>query len=156
MEWRHDEALEFHRRAGELAPSDAYGAAAFGMTRLYSGDFQGAITSLKTSLRLSPCGINWAIYYLAWAEIWHGDLEQARSDAALYQAREPHEPFAYILSAIAAAAAGRPDAARSQITVLLNKNPEMTCAGFAHAQFYRDPERLQRLVTWLKDAGLPE
>lgn len=156
MEWRHDEALEFHRRAGELAPSDAYCAAAFGMTQVYSGDFQGAIATLKTSRRLSPYGINWAIYYLAWAELWHGDLEQARSDAALYLAREPQEPFAYILSAVVVAAAGRLDAARGHITVLLGKHPEMTCAGFAHAQFYRDPARLQRLVAWLKEAGLPE
>jgi tetratricopeptide (TPR) repeat protein len=156
MERRHDEALEFHRRAGELAPSDAYCAAAFGMTQVYSGDFQGAIATLKTSRRLSPYAINWAIYYLAWADLWQGDLEQARSDAALYLAREPHEPFAYILSAITAAATGRLDAARGHITVLLGKHPEMTRSGVAAAQFYRDPERLQRIMAWLKDAGLPE
>lgn len=156
MERRHDEALEFHRRAGELAPSDAYCAAAFGMTQVYSGDFQGAIATLKTSRRLSPYAINWAIYYLAWADLWQGDLEQARSDAALYLAREPNEPFAYILSAITAAATGRLDAARGHITVLLGKHPEMTRSGVAAAQFYRDPERLQRIMAWLKDAGLPE
>jgi hypothetical protein len=39
---------------------------------------------------------------------------------------------------------------------LLGKHPETNCAAFAHAQFYRDPERLRRLVAWLKDAGLPE
>jgi len=83
-------------------------------------------------------------------------LEQARSDAALYLAREPQEPFAHILSAITEAAAGWSSAARDHITALLGKHPEMTCAAFAHAQFYRDPERLRRLVAWLKDAGLPE
>lgn len=156
MERRHDEALEFHRRAVELAPSDAYCAAVLGMTQVYIGEFQGAITSLKTSLRLSPYGINWAIYYLVFAYLWRGDLEQARSDAALYLAREPQEPYAYLLSAIAEAAAGRSVAARDYITALLSKHPEMTCAAFAHAQFYRDQERLKRLVAWLKDAGLPE
>jgi adenylate cyclase len=139
-----------------LTPSDAYCAAALGMKQVYIGDFQGAIASLKTSLRLSPYGINWAIYYLAFAYLWLGDLEQARSDAALYLAREPQEPFAYLLSAITDAAAGRSNAARDHITALLGKHPEMTCAAFAHAQYYRDPERLRRLVAWLKDAGLPE
>ena len=156
MERRHDEALEFHRRAVELSPSDAYCAAILGMTQVYIGDFQGAIASLKTSLRLSPYGINWAIYYLAFADLWHGDLEQARSDAALYLAREPQEPYAYLLSAIVDAAAGRTDAARGHVTVLRDKHPEVTCAAFAYAQFYRDPERLRRLVAWLKEAGLPE
>ena len=156
MERRHDEALEFHRRAVELAPSDAYCAAVLGMTQVYTGDSQGAIASLKTSQRLSPYFINWAIYYLVFAYLWLGDLEQARSDAALYLAREPHEPYAYLLSAIAEAAAGRSAAAREHVTALLGKHPEMTCAAFAHAQFYRDPERLRRLVAWLKDAGLPE
>jgi TolB-like protein len=156
IERRHEEALGFHRRAVELAPSDAYCAAALGMTQVYIGGVQGAIASLKTSLRLSPYGINWAIYYLAFAYLWLGDLEQARSDAALYLGREPQEPFAYLLSAITDAAAGRSNAARDHVTALLGKHPEMTCAAFAHAQFYRDPERLRRLVAWLKDAGLPE
>jgi len=156
MERRHDEALEFHRRAVELAPSDAYCAAVLGMTQVYTGDFQGAIASLKTSQRLSPYFINWAIYYLVFAYLWLGDLEQARSDAALYLAREPHEPYAYLLSAIAEAAADRSAAARDHITALLGKHPEMTCAAFAHAQFYRDPECPRRLVAWLKAAGLPE
>ncbi|HUL06006.1 MAG TPA: BTAD domain-containing putative transcriptional regulator [Candidatus Acidoferrum sp.] len=156
MERRHDEALDFHRRAVELAPSDAYCAAVLGMTQVYIGDFQGAMVSLKTSLRLSPYGINWAIYYLVFAYLWLGDLEKARSDAALYLAREPQEPFAYLLSVIAEAAAGRSTAARDHVAALLGKHPEMTCAAFAHAQFYRDPERLRQLVAWLKDAGLPE
>jgi len=156
MERRHDEALVFHRRAVELAPSDAYCAAVLGMTQVYIGDFKGAIASLKASLRLSPYGINWAIYYLVFAYLWLGDLERARSDAALYLAREPQDPYAYLLSAIADAAAGLSVAARDHITALLSKHPEMTCAAFAHAQFYRDPERLRRLMALLRDAGLPE
>jgi adenylate cyclase len=156
FERRHDEALELHRRAVELAPSDAYCAAVLGMTQVYVGDFHRATASFKTSLRLSPYGINWAIYYHAFACLWLGDLEQARSHAALYLAREPQEPLAYLLSAIAEAAAGRSDAARNHITVLLTMHPEMTCAVFAYAQFYRDPERLRVLLAWLKDAGLPE
>jgi hypothetical protein len=70
--------------------------------------------------------------------------------------REAQEPFAYLLSAIAEAAGGRSTAARDHVTALLGKHPEMTCTAFAQAQFYRDPERLPRLVAWLKDAGLPE
>jgi len=156
MERRHEEALAFHRRAVELAPSDAYCAAGLGHTQVYAGDFPDAIASLKISQRLSPYGINWAIYYLAFAYIWSGDLEQGRSHAALYLAREPQEPYAYLLAAIAEAAAGRPDTARDHIAQLLARHPETTCAGFAHAQFYRDPERLRQLVAWLRDAGLPE
>ena len=156
IERRHDEALELHRRAVELAPSDAYVAAVLGMTQVYIGDFPEAIASFRASLRLSPYGITWAIYYLVFAYLWHGDLDQARSNAALYLAREPQEPFAYLLSAIVEAAAGRSNAARDHITALLGKHPEMTCAAFAHVQLYREPERLRRLVAWLKDAGLPE
>jgi adenylate cyclase len=156
IEGRHDEALEFHRRAADLGPSDAYCAAILGMTQIYIGDFQGAIASLQASLRLSPYGINWATYYLAFAYLWLCDLEQARSSTALYLAREPQEPYAYILSAIVEAAAGRSEAAGDHITTLLAKHPEMTCDDFAHAQFYRDPERLERLLGWLREAGLPD
>jgi TolB-like protein len=156
IEGRHDEALEFHRRAVELGPSDAYHAAILGMTQVYVGDFQGAIASLKASLRLSPYGINWATYYLAFAYLWLGNLEGARSSAGLYLAREPQEPYAYLLSAIIEAAAGRSEAARDHITTLLTKHPEMTCDDFAHAQFYREPERLRRLLGWLENAGLPK
>jgi cytochrome c-type biogenesis protein CcmH/NrfG len=155
MERRHDEALAFHRRAVELAPSDAYCAAVLGHTQVYIGDFPDAITSLKISRRLSPYGINWAIYYLTFAYIWSGDLEQGRSHAALYLAREPQEPYAYLLAAIAEAAAGRPATARDHIAALLARHPETTCAGFAQAQFYRDPDRLEKLLGWLRDAGLP-
>jgi adenylate cyclase len=156
IERRHDEALEFHRRGVALSPSDAYCAAILGLTQVYVGDFQGAIASLKASLRLSPYGINWAIYYLAFAYLWLGNLEGARSSAGLYLAREPQEPYAYLLSAIIEAAADRSEAARDHITTLLTKHPEMTCDDFAHAQFYRDPERLRRLLGWLENAGLPK
>ena len=156
IEQRHDKALELHRRAVELSPSDAHCMAVLGMTRVYVGDVQGAIASLKASLRLSPYGINFATYYLAYAYVWLGDAEQARSHSANYLARDPQEPFAYLLSAIVEAAAGRLDAARGHVATLLAKHPEMTGANFAHAQYYRDPERLRRLLGWLKDAGLPE
>ena len=49
-----------------------------------------------------------------------------------------------------------PPAARDYITALLAKHPENTCDDFSHAQFYRDPIRLERLFGWLNDAGLPE
>jgi TolB-like protein len=156
IERRHDEALDLHRRAGELSPSDAQCMAVLGMTQVYVGDFPGAVASLKASMRLSPYGINFATYYLAYAYLWLGDSEQARTYSANYLARDPQEPFAYVLSAIVEAAAGRPDAARDFVATLLAKHPELTCADFAHAQFYRDPERLQRLLAWLRDAGLPE
>lgn len=156
IEQRHGEALDLHRRAVGMSPSDAHCMAVLGMTEVYVGDFQGAIASLKASLRLSPYGVNFATYYLAYAYLWLGDWEQARSYSANYLARESQEPFAYILSAIVEAAAGRLDAARGHVATLLAKHPEMTCANFAHAQFYRDPERLRRLLAWLKDAGLPE
>jgi TolB-like protein/DNA-binding SARP family transcriptional activator len=156
IERRHDEALKFHRRAVELAPGDAECAAVLGMTQIYVGDFQGAVASLKSSQRLSPYSINWAIYYLGFAHLWLGDLEQARSDAALYLRREPQEPYAYLLSAIVEAAAGRSDNARDQVSALLGEHPELTCANFAYAQFYRDPARLRILLAWLKDAGLPD
>jgi TolB-like protein/DNA-binding SARP family transcriptional activator len=156
IERRHDEALALHRRAVELAPSDAECAAVLGMTLIYVGDFQGAIGSLKMSQRLSPTFINWAVYYLAFAHLWLGDLEQARSEAALYLRREPQEPFAYLLSTIVEAAAGHADAARKHVAVLRANHPDVTCSAFAHAQFYRDPERLRQLLAWLRDAGLPE
>ena len=155
-EMHHEVALDLTRRALELAPSDAYCAGILGMTQVYAGELQGAIASLKGSLRLSPYGLNWVIYYLAFAYLWLGDLEQAQSQAVLYLEREPQEPFAYLLSAIVEAAAGRIDAARGHVAALLAKHPEMTCADFAHAQFYRDPNRLEQLLSWLKDAGLPE
>jgi TolB-like protein/Flp pilus assembly protein TadD len=156
IEQRHDEALDLHRRAIDLSPSDAHCMAVLGMTQVYGGDFQGAIASLKASLRLSPYGINFATYYLAYAYLWLGDSEQARSYSATYLARESQEPFGYLLSAIVESAAGRSDAARDHVATLLAKHPEMTGADFAHTQFYRDPERLRRLLAWLKEAGLPE
>jgi adenylate cyclase len=155
-EMEHEVALNLTRRAVELAPSDAYCAGVRGMTQIYAGELQGAIASLKGSLRLSPYGLNWVIYYLAFAYLWLGDLEQARSQAALYLERSPQDPLAYFLSAIAEAAAGRMDAARRHVTALLAKHPEMTCADFAETQFYRDPTHLEQLVRWLKDTGLPE
>lgn len=156
FEWRHGEALELHRRALELAPSNAYCAGTLGVTQVYVGDFQGSIESLKASLRLSPYGINWVTYYLVFAYLWLGDLEQARLHAASYLAREPQVPFAYVLSAIAEAASGQLDVARDHIYELLARHPEMTCEDFANAQFYRDPSRLEQLLVWLRDAGLPD
>ncbi len=155
LEWRHGEALELHRRAAELAPSDAWCTGVLGMTLVYTGDFRAAIASLKGSLRLSPFGINWVYYYLAFAHLWLGELEQARGHAALYLEREPQEPFAYLLSAVVDTAAGRLDAARDAVRSLLAEYPQMSCDDFAVAQFYRDPERLERLLAWLREAGLP-
>jgi adenylate cyclase len=150
----HDEALKFHRRAAELAPNDSFAMAALGMTRMYAGDFQGAVESLKASLRLSPFGINWVIYYLAFAYLWLGELEDARRNAAAYLAREPQEPFAYVVSALVEAACGHTQAARDFISQLRARNPELTCDDFAFAQFYREPKWLEQSLLWLKQAGL--
>jgi len=142
--------------AGGIGSSNSHCMAVLGMTQVYVGDLQGAIASLKASLRLSPYGINFATYYLAYAYLWLGDLEQARFHSANYLARDPQEPLAYVLSAIVEAAAGRHDAARDHVATLLANHPEMTGTDFARTQFYRDPERLRQLLAWLKDAGFPE
>jgi adenylate cyclase len=155
-EMRHEEALNLARRAVRLAPSDAYCAGVLGMAQIYSDELQGAIASLKGSLRLSPFGINWVIYYLAFGYLWLRDFDQARNQAALYLEREPQEPFAYLLSAIVEAATGQIDAARSYVTTLLSNYPEISCSDFAHAQFYRNENRLEQLLSWLKSVGLPE
>ena len=153
---RHDEALELARRAVALSPNDAYCVAILGMIQVYAGDFRGAIASLQASLRLSPYGVNYAIYYLAYAHLWLGELEKARSQYETYLNREPQDPDALLLAAIVEAATGHNDAAHRYVANLLAIHPEMSCENFAHSQYYRDPNHLEVLVGWLKSAGLPE
>ncbi len=153
---RHEEAVAFCRRGIELAPSDSYATATLGMIQIYAGDIQGAIESLKASLRLSPYGINWVLYYMAFAHLWLGEAEDARQAATAYLSREPQEPFAYLLSALVEAASGRPQAARDFVSQVRGRYPELTCDDFAFAQFYKEPEWLEQLLSWLKQAGLPE
>ena len=126
------------------------------MTQVYIGDFQGAMASLKASLRLSPLAPNFTAYYMTLAHIWLGELDEAHTTATAYSARVTQEPYAYLLLAITEAASGRMKAARDHIANLLAMQPDITCDDFAHAQYYRDPRLLDRLVSWLRDAGLPE
>lgn len=153
---RHDEAVRLCRKAVELAPSDSWAAAFLGLVCIYAGECEQALAALRSAMRLSPYYPAWYTYQLALATLWTGDLAGSQTAAEAYLAREPDDPFAYMMLATVHGFRDRPDEAARMVDRLRERFPEFRMAVVVLSQRYRDHEKLDRVLDVLRRAGLPD
>jgi adenylate cyclase len=156
LERHHNEALAAAKRAVEAGPCKHFGYTPSALIYMYCGDVAGCLGLLRTTVRLSPFCPSDAVYYIAYALVWLGRVEEAVAVAGEYARRVPADRYAYALLAIANISAGDREAARAAVRELLRLYPEFDCAEFSAHELYRDPADLARVVRALRDAGLPD
>ena len=157
VDGEHEAAIESARRAVEFGPSDAEAHATLASVLAYAGRPAEAVEAAETALRLNPRPPV-SILLTAGLALFL-DEQYDRAIEALKQARELapglNEPVQFL--AMAYALAGRPEPAKQEAELLLQRIPSV------NVQFYRvmyahhrRSEDLARRLDGLRKAGLPE
>jgi adenylate cyclase len=157
VDGEHEAAIDSARRAVEFGPSDAEAHATLASVLAYAGRPAEAVEAAETALRLNPRPP--ASVLLTAGLALFLDEQYDRAIEALEQARDLapglNEPVEFL--AMAYGQAGRPELAKHEVEVLLQRIPTVNVqfyrVRYAH---HRRSEDLARRLDGLRKAGLPE
>jgi adenylate cyclase len=143
-------------KAIALSPSgaDAYHMA--GMYQGYAGNFQKAALYEEQAQRLSPIDFNVSMVDEARARFHLGDFTAARDIALRVLAAKPRWLTAQTVLVAALWNLGSEGEARGIVKELLARHPGFSVGRWALGLPYRRQEDLDKLVSQLRMAGLPE
>ncbi len=153
---QHDLAIKLSEQAVSLAPGDSFSVAFLGAVYMYSGEYEKSAAALEFAIRLCPQYETWYTYYLAFNHLWTGDFAKAHEFGELYRRQEPDEPFGYTLMATILAFEARSMEAARMIGKLRERFPDFGMTEMRMSQHYRDRAKLEKVVSALRDAGLPD
>jgi TolB-like protein/cytochrome c-type biogenesis protein CcmH/NrfG len=152
----HDEAVEFCEKSISLTPSDAMASGFLAIIHVYAGNPERALVSVLASMRHSPCRETWQYYFQALAYLWLGNLDQARDLLQLCVRRDPEEPYGYAYMAIVFGFQGDHATAAATVAQLRKVAPAFSIRNIVLSERYREPDKLARLTSILRRAGLPD
>lgn len=153
---QHDQAVEFARRAVDLAPSDFRAATYLGQAYIYAGEPEKAAISLKAAVRLKPYRESWVTYYFTLAHLWMGNVAAALQSAELYLQQEPDEPYGLMYLAVVYGFLEQFVQVNATVAQLKERFPAFGIKNVLLSEHYKDREKLERIVTILRTAGLPD
>jgi adenylate cyclase len=153
---RYDEALEHGRRAVELGPGDGNVLAEYAVILGYVRQPEEAISLLKKAMRLSPYYPAWFAAALGWAYMLAGDYPNAIQAYEQLVERKSLLNFADARLAGFHAMQGDDEKAKFYAGELLKLYPDFRIQDWAKGLPYKRPEDLERELSMLRKAGLPE
>jgi adenylate cyclase len=157
---QYDNAIAEGERAIALAPNVACNKAILAQTMLFAGNFEEAITFVKSAMRLNPHYPSWYLQPLAMAHSMIGEHKKAIAlNEKLLNRRK--EAGGNVITALLGLAAnsiflGRGDEAKSYAKEILEVEPNYSLERFQKVNFFKDPLQLNRTFEALRRAGLPE
>ena len=154
----HDKAVACARRGVELHPGNADSHLFLAFTTLFGCDVETAYEAINTALRLDPkyvrgpylnvlgfvCFV--AGHYAESIEVFQRNIDRGG----------PIGPPALAFRTAALATEGRMEEARASARELLGFFPGFTLGGFHMVHVFRDADVMQRALSALRDAGLPD
>ena len=154
----HDKAIAFARRGVELQPGNADSHLFLAFTTLFACDVETAYEAINTALRLDPkyvrgpyLNVLGFVCFVAGRYAESIDVFQRNIDRG-----GPIGPPALAFRTAALATEGRTEEARTSASELLGFFPGFTLGGFHMVHVFRDAEVMQRALSALRDAGLPD
>lgn len=152
----HQEAIDAVQRAIEISPSyaDAYALLAF--IKNYMGEAQEAIDLIEKSMDLNP--------HYSWDYLWNlgfayytlGEFEKANDYFESAQNRNPNIRNLMLFRTATFMELGLLDEAEWEIEQLVEIYPNLTISYLATSSPMADPKALERFLSHLRTAGLPE
>ncbi len=155
---QHDKGIASARKATELAPSDADAHCFLGVTLLFAGKGEQACEAAERALRIDPqftngpylnlLGISKFIAgrYVEAIEVYKRNVAQGGPIGL---------PMLHVWAA-SCVAAGRMEEARGIARELLKFLPEFSLKRYRMLHMYKNEEDSQRLIGYLRKAGLPD
>jgi TolB-like protein/Flp pilus assembly protein TadD len=149
---KHSQGFAEFERALRINPNDANLLADFAEYLVYCGRADEALGHCQRAIRLNP---NCPDFY--WWNLGFTYFHLGRYGEALQSLDRMTSPDqARRLLAATYAQLGRIDEARSEADEFMNANPRFSIREWARTEPYIDPNELQRYVSGLRTAGLPE
>ena len=144
--------------AVDLNPNLVWGHAWLGMALASLGEYEKALASVETALRLSPrdpfkAGWHSMAGYTAFGA---GDYEDAIRWCQRGLDAQADHPGVLRVMAASYGQLGRLEEARATITALLRAAPGITVESTRAQIPWEDPAAMERYVDGLRKAGLPE
>jgi adenylate cyclase len=153
---RFDEALEAGRQAIANRPSCAYANCFYGNVLHYCGEQDSAIHHVSLAMRVQPLHPPFYLHMLALAYRARGDLESAVAAARKGLELAPNDLANRIVLTSSYVGLARKDLAEETAAEIRRMDPSFSVTRFAEAQPYRDTAMLEKLISALRSAGLPQ
>lgn len=122
----------------------------------FFGDLNEALVVLERAARLSPQTFTWIDFHIGHARAWLGDDAGAQASLHRYISKNPQDTWGYLMLAVIHGFAGRGEQARSAMKEAVRQKPDIDVEQVRRSNRYREPERLERVLAVLRDAGLFE
>jgi adenylate cyclase len=149
---KHAQSVAAIERAIQINPNDADLLAWSSGVYIHSGKLEEALSKCQRAIRLNPNCPNWY-----WWELGQVYFHQARYADALTALQHMSEPGqAHRLLAATFAHLGRLEEATKHASSFLKLVPNFSVRVFAETEPFQDPVELDRYVSGLRLAGLPE
>ncbi|SIO23265.1 TolB amino-terminal domain-containing protein [Parasphingorhabdus marina DSM 22363] len=151
-----EEADRMANQAIEKGPNNNYALGCAGAVKMYRNDLDTAEILLRKAMRMAP------LYKAGNPEVLGAILLfQRRYEEAIAAAHEclgldPEYFFAHCTLAVIHAELGQPDKSREAGRNILRINPDFAVQTFAMRQPFEHPEMLNRCLSGLRVAGIPE
>jgi adenylate cyclase len=154
---RNSEAVAALNRAIDVSPNFAYAHGLLGAAHALGGRPDQAIACIDHGVRLSPrdiFGDEYALYY-AFANFQAGRYDVAAAAALRAIQLRPEHPTLYIMAAASFVLAGETGKAKSALTQLTNRVPNLSAADIEENFLFCRQEDRSRVAKGLRAAGLP-
>jgi adenylate cyclase len=156
LEGRNTEAVAAAERAVALGPSVADAHGFLGLVLNYVGRPQEAIAQIEHAMRLSPVYPDWCLGMLGVSYRLLKRYDDAIAADKERLRRNPLNAFSDIRLAVVYAELGRMDEARAHVAAALRKNPQYSLRQARLLDPFEDPAEMERYLSALRRAGLPE
>jgi adenylate cyclase len=153
---QHDKALAEAKKAIEINPnsSDSYMMLSFTLGEM--GRWRESVLYGEKSLRLSPFPGAAPFWALGRAYFMTGQYDESIETFKKALKVSPKFLYGYIYLAACYSSTGRDAEAAAAVKEVLRLNPKFTIESWAKRLLYKDKSDIEREVTALQKAGLPE
>jgi class 3 adenylate cyclase/tetratricopeptide (TPR) repeat protein len=155
LDRKFNEALATCSKGTELRSSCPLAHALFGLALNYCGDSEAAVKSVKEALQLEKVYPAWLIDILAAAYRDCGDVELSILAAQESIQLNPQNNDARLILCSDYILAADQGEARRVADQVVGSDPAFSLSSYAKRQPYKNPAMLDRLITALSEAGLP-
>jgi adenylate cyclase len=156
LDRKFSEALATCSKGAELRSSCPLAHALLGLVLNFCGDAEAAVKSVKEALQLEKIYPAWLIDILAAAYRDCGDVELSILAAKESIQLNPQNNDARLILCSDYILAADQDQARRVADQVIASDPTFSLSTFAKRQPYKNPAMLDRLITALREAGLPD
>jgi adenylate cyclase len=153
----HDAAIQSARKAVELTPGRAAAYLDLGLVLAYAGESKQGIDAIETALLLNPKPTPDTALYAGIVLFIDGQYQRAAESLARGERERYGTEPGWLFLAAAHALLGHNEEAATAISSLLDRYPNSSVEYIrTRDTYFRRPEDLEKLLTGLTRAGLPD